>query len=286
MSKCAAGSRSVPALLAACRMSDGCTAFSAGAQALKRASCSEKNASPRSSAVAKCVISAGEKHTVGVERGLRDARRQGRVARAEAAHSRVELDVHGAAATRRHLPHERLVPRDDVGVGVERDVELAGRQRAHDEDRSVDAGVAQRRRLAGRRDRQPGRSARQRRACGGHGAVTVAVGLDDRAERSRGRARAAPAASARTHAGGITLDRREVHARDRPDCHLLRDRHRPERYSAGSAGSPCRARGNAATTSPAITPSGPCSAAATRPAAAWRRTPAHAAAKGSRPLAR
>jgi hypothetical protein len=39
-------------------------------------------------------------------------------------------------------------------------------------------------------------------------------------------------------------------------------------------------------TSRAITPPAPCSSAATRPAAAWRRTPAQAAANGSRRLAR
>ncbi len=70
---------------------------------------------------------------------------------------------------------------------LERDVELGGRQRAHDQQRPLDPRRAQLGRLARRRHRQPRRAAALRRARGGHRAVAVAVGLDHRAQRRQRR---------------------------------------------------------------------------------------------------
>ena len=81
---------------------------------------------------------AREAHGGGARRDLRDARGLVRVARAEPAHARVELDVHGPAAASRDGLDEALVPRDDIRAGRKRDVELVRRQRAHDEDRPLD----------------------------------------------------------------------------------------------------------------------------------------------------
>ena len=109
------------------------------------------------------------------------------VARAEPAHAGVELDVHARRAPRRgQRGDEALAPGDDVGAGAR------ARRRA---PRRVSApitssGAVDRRPRAARaasrggRDGQPRRAAGQRRARGGRGAVPVAVGLDDRAQRA------------------------------------------------------------------------------------------------------
>ena len=156
---------------------------------------------------------AGEAHAGRACGQLGHGGRLGGVARAEAAHPGVELDVHGAAPARRDGRDEALVPRDDVGARRERDVELRRRQRAHDEDRDlVDARRPQRRGLVRGDDGQPARAAGERRARRRHRAVAVAVGLDDRAQRRAGRELAAQARD-------VALDRGDVDASDGTDRH-------------------------------------------------------------------
>ena len=148
-------------------------------------------------------------------------------------------------------------------------VQLLGAERAHHEHRRLEPGVAQLDRLGGRRDREPPRPAGERRARARDRAVAVPVGLDHRAQRRL----AGPSAR---RAGGATL--RSIAATF-------------TRASARSViGYPARdsasARGSAAITSRAITPSGRSARAASRPAPACTSTAAHAAANGSIRFAR
>ena len=151
--------------------------------------------------------------------GLGDARGLLRVARAQPPHAGVELDVHARPGA--ELGDERLPPGHDVGARRGRDRELGIRQRAHHQQRPRDPAGAQLRGLAGGRHRQPRRPAGVRGAGGGHCAVPVAVGLDDRAQ-PRGRDR-------RGQPRAVALDRARVDPGQRPQ-HL-----RPRRRSGRRA---------------------------------------------------
>ena len=118
--------------------------------------------------------------------------------------------------------------------------------------------------LARGRDREPRGTAGERCLRARHRAMAVSVCLDDRAQRDTGRELAA-------QPDDVALDRGQVHRREGAERH------------DGRGGSDF---GNAAMTSEAMTPSGPTSAAARRPAAAWTNTAAQAACKGSMPLPR
>ena len=139
------------------------------------------------------------------------------VARAEPPHPGVELDVHAGAGA--ELGDERLAPGDDVGAGGHCHRELLVRQRAHHQHRAVDARAAQLGGLGRRRHREPGGAAPLRRACGRHGPVPVAVGLDDRAQARRRDRGGQPRA--------VALDRARVDAGERPEH--VRPRRRPAR---------------------------------------------------------
>ena len=134
----------------------------------------------------------------------RHARRLLAVARAQAPHPGVELDVHAPASARRHRVDERLAPRDDVGARGQRGVELLGAQRAEDEQRPVDAVRAQLRGLVRGGHREPGGAAGQRRAGGGQRPVPVAVGLDHRAQLGAARSSRRRRATLRSIAATLT----------------------------------------------------------------------------------
>ena len=94
MSKWVAGSRTVPALLAACTVTPGARRRIAAANGAKASRCASMNArSP--SAVAKWVIApARTQRRPGLQDPVGDGQRRIEVARAEPAHPGVELDVH------------------------------------------------------------------------------------------------------------------------------------------------------------------------------------------------
>ncbi len=98
---------------------------------------------------------AGEREAGRVRDTLGELRRERAVPRAQAAHPAVELDVHPARAERVQPVQELLAPGDHVRARGDHALELVSRQRAHHEDRRVDAGVAQLAGLGRRRDRQP-----------------------------------------------------------------------------------------------------------------------------------
>ena len=100
------------------------------------------------------------------------------------------------------------MPGDDVGVRGQRDVELLGAERPHDEDALREPGGAKRLRLARRRHAQPVRAAGHRRARRGDRAVAVPVGLDH-----GGQPRALRQLALQP--GAVALDRRQV---DRGRC--------------------------------------------------------------------
>ena len=135
------------------------------AQASKRASCSPKKSSPRSSAVAKCVMAPDEL----AAGALAAAACATRVASSGSRVPRRPIPVSSLTCTR---PPPRAATAstnasrqaDDVGARPQRGVELLGAQRAEHQQRRLDAGGAQRRRLVGGRHRQPRGAAGQRRA--------------------------------------------------------------------------------------------------------------------------
>ena len=182
-----------------------------------------------------------------VARQCEHARSQPAVACAQAAHPRVELDVHPPAARLGDGAHVALAPHDHVDIGRQRVGDVLQRERSHHEDRHfADACLAQLTGLLRAGHGEPACSPGERGACAGRRAVAVAVGLDDRAQLgARAQLRAQPRA--------VALDRREVHARLR-----ARRVHGP---------SSSRAAGSASITSVAITPStAPWRRAASRPA--------------------
>jgi len=75
---------------------------------------------------------------------LGDRHRVGQRARAKPAHSRVQLDVHPdrPAGNRDQLIDEPLVPRDNVGAGVQRERQLGTAERAQHQQRRRDPVVA------------------------------------------------------------------------------------------------------------------------------------------------
>jgi hypothetical protein len=166
---------------------------------------------------------ARELDAVGGRHGLGHARGLCGVARPQAPHAGIELDVHAPAAAGRHGGHELLAPGDDIGSGGERRVELVGAHCAHDEQSGVDPGSAQRRRLAGGGHRQPRSTAGERRPGGLLGAVAVAVGLDHRAQLGAGGELAPQPCD-------IALDGGHVDPGQRPHCG-----HRSSRVSASAS---------------------------------------------------
>ena len=175
-----AGSRSVAAELAAWMTASGWVCLTSAANGAKRR---ELLAQER---VADLVGGGEMGHSAGhgqarrrVDRG-HDAAGDGDVARAQPAHAAVQLDVHPQRPAGQR-GHEAFVPGDDVGVGLDGDVDLGPRQRAHDQQPPLDPRRAQGRCLAGRGHGQPGRAALPRRRRARRGAVPVAVGLDHRA---------------------------------------------------------------------------------------------------------
>ena len=155
-----------------------------------------RTSSPGSSAVAKCVIAPASSRRgrrgdrVGDARGL--ARRRacpGGPCRCRA--SRARAPARGDRA--RRTPRARRRRRRGASSATS---SSSARQRAHHEDRRVDAGRPQLGRLARpRRPRATSRRRPARRARPRAGAVAVAVGLDDGAQ--RGRRRRSPPAGAR-----------------------------------------------------------------------------------------
>ena len=117
---------------------------SASAHGRKRASCSRMNAGS-SSAVAKCVIAPASRSRGAAADRVGDARRLVRVARPEPAHAGVELDVHAdpAASARRARATNASRQATTSARARQRDAELLGRERAHDEQRAADARGAQ-----------------------------------------------------------------------------------------------------------------------------------------------
>jgi hypothetical protein len=160
---------------------------------------------------------------------------------AEAAHAAVELHVDpggpaGRGRASRGQGEELPRPGDDIGAGLERDRELVRRQCAHHEDPSRYTAVAQRRRLIRGRNREPGGAAGERRVRARQCAVPVAVRLDDRAERR--------VHEARPEEPAVSLDRTQVHSRERP----LDRQHGRRRLRAAAAHSPARVRASSAST--------------------------------------
>ena len=95
-------------------------------------------------------------------RGLRESRDPQRllgVARAEPAHSRVQLHVQPGGTVRRGKrggrAGESLPPRDDVRIRLQRQLEVRVSERAHHEDALPDTVTTQVRRLGGRGNREP-----------------------------------------------------------------------------------------------------------------------------------
>ncbi len=144
-------------------------------------------------------------------RGARHARCLRRVARTEAAHARIELDVDAPAARVGDRLQVALIPHHHVGACRQRLLQFHHAERAHHQDpHPPQARLAKLAHLAAAGDRQPAGAAGERRAGALRGAVAVAVGLDHRAQ-----LRAAAQLGAQTSA--VALDRRHVHARLRAD---------------------------------------------------------------------
>ena len=186
MSRWAAGSRSVAALLAACS-SPGGTATEA-AKSRKRASWAPKWSSPSSSAVAKCVIRPASSIRSSPAAAAASSPRQGRVGGAQPAHAAVELHVHadrpgGSASGKR--AQELGVPGHHVGLRGQRHVHLLARERSHHKDPLAYAAGPQARGLGRGGHRQPVGAARQRRPRGLERPMPVAVGLDHGAQLAR-----------------------------------------------------------------------------------------------------
>ena len=183
-SKCAAGSRSVAALLAACTSRTG-RAVGCGRPRLEARELLAEEASPRSSAVAKCVQAASSSAR----------RRQGGddrvgllgVARAEAAHAGVELDVHARRAPEATSARARAFQAPMSAPASRRSQLLVVTRPAPGAP-----VVATRRSRAPRRrgHREPRRAAGQR-GLRARPAPAVAVGLDHRTQRAFGACAAA-----------------------------------------------------------------------------------------------
>ena len=124
---------------------------------------------------------------------------------AQTAHAGVELDVHAQVVPQR-LAEVGLRPDPDIGVRPAARAVLGPGQRAEDEDGRRQGGLAQLLGLGHGGHAQP-RSARLQRGAGHrHGPVTVAVGLDHGAERAAGRQQ-------RREIGDVVAHGREVDRR-------------------------------------------------------------------------
>ncbi len=166
-----------------------------------------------------------------------------RLARAEAAHAGVVLDVHPGPEAEHpgalgELLEELRAPDRELRSRLQGDVELRAGEGAHDEDRDLLADpLAQLERLRRRRDREPGRAAAKSGVGALEHAVAVSVRLDDRTELG-------PLGEAGRDGRAVALDRPEIDHRGGP----------LERIVAAQPRSPS---GSASITSVAITDSAP-----------------------------
>jgi hypothetical protein len=103
--------------------------------------------------------------------------------------------------TRRGLG-DLVAPGHDVGIGLDRRAELIARESTHDEQRRLDAELAQIHRLGRCRHGEPLGTAPKRCLCNGTRTVAIRVGLHHRAQRLR-----KPSA--------IALDSPQIHPRNR-----------------------------------------------------------------------
>src|ERR1700728_3567221 len=202
----------------------------------------------------------GQLDTHGGHRRLHHTRGLLGIARTEAPHAAVELDVHAPATGLGDRAHRLLAPHDNIRAGLQRFVQLDRAERTHHEQPLLhEAAPPQFDRLACARHRQPAGTGVERRTGARGGTVAVAVGLDHHAQLTLLRQLSAQARA-------IALDCRQIHTRERATS-------APARLAAGSAAIP----------SPAITPSAaPSRSAASRPARTCKYTPAAAASKASR----
>ena len=204
-------------------------------------SCSPKNASPRSSAVAKCVMRPASS-TPGASAAAAATAVASAGSRVPSRPMPVSSFTWTRAAAVRADARDRSSSRQTTtsASGVQRDRQLLVAQRARGRGRGPSTPAdAQLGRLGGRRDGEPGGAARQRGPRGrDHRRARSASALTTAQS-------AAPGAAAR-QARGVALDRAEVDPRERPDHPRLRGR-------AAELG----ADAPAAITSAAITPSTP-----------------------------
>ena len=167
MSKWVAGSRRVAALLAAWSRTRRVPLAHALGEAAEARELLGMNESSSSSAVAKCVQSAGELEARVRGDGVAQREHRVGVALAQPPHAGVVLDVDPRpdaelaprSATSSRKPSRQTASSD---AGRERVLELLGRERAHRQERGVgQARCAKLRRLRRRRDGEPLRAAPQ-----------------------------------------------------------------------------------------------------------------------------
>src|SRR6266550_1530522 len=187
---------------------------------------------------------------------------------AEPAHAGVDLQVHGHRPVGTGERLGQLAARDrEAAAGGGGNFGLCREKASHDEDLLRVDESADLRRLLKSCHREPGRSALEGGVGRRHGAVAVAVRLDD-GEQLR------PARHVAEDVRAVGADRSEVDLGP---------------AQAGAQSPPWRStfitRGISGSRSPASNPESPSRSVIRRPAAAWTYTPVTAATKGSDPWA-